>query len=75
MPQPNVNKTCAVMAMLCAVLLTGCATKPQPRVEICPPPPPMPPALQPQPQQTYSKAAQENIKRWQEQLTGTPATR
>lgn len=74
MPLPNVNKPCALILMLIAALLAGCAT-PSPPLSVSCPQPPLPPAVTPPPSRsTYSASVQSDLVKWQQQLTGTPAT-
>ena len=64
----------AVMPMLLALSLIGCATpSPQP-VAVCPANPPPPALSEPMPQETYSASAQRLISIWRQSLTGTPQT-
>lgn len=64
----------AVMPMLLALSLIGCATpSPQP-VVVCPANPPPPALSEPMPAVSYSLSAQQRIQTWRQSLTGTPAT-
>jgi len=64
----------AVMPMLLALSLIGCATpSPQP-VVVCPANPPPPALSEPMPAQTYSASAQQRISTWRQSLTATPTT-
>ena len=64
----------AVMPMLLALSLIGCATpSPQP-VVVCPANPPPPALSEPMPPQTYSLSAEQRIKGWRKSLTGSTPT-
>ena len=64
----------AVMPMLLALSLIGCATPSPPPVAVCPANPPPPALSEPMPPQTYSASAQQRIQSWRQSLTGTPQT-
>ena len=74
MPQPNAKPSSALMLLLPAVLLTGCATPSTPSAPICPAIPSPPQLRQPIPQQSYSESARTNIEAWQRRLIGTLRT-
>ena len=64
----------AVMPMLLALSLIGCATPPAPPVAVCPANPPPPALSEPLPPQTYSANAQRLISTWRQSLTGSTPT-
>ena len=64
----------AVMPMLLALSLIGCATpSPQP-LAVCPANPPPPALSEPMPAVSYSLSAQQRIQTWRQSLTATPTT-
>ena len=64
----------AVMPMLLALSLIGCATpSPQPAA-VCPANPPPPALSEPMPAVSYSLSAQQRIQTWRQSLTATPTT-
>ena len=74
LPLKPAHKLRAVMPMLLALSLIGCATpSPQP-VVVCPANPPPPALSEPMPAVSYSLSAQQRIQSWRQSLTATPAT-
>lgn len=71
---PKPKSAWRMLAALLPLLTVACATPPQISASACPTLPPKPPALQPQPQQSYSASAAANIERWQAQLMATLPT-
>lgn len=72
----KINPLCAPTLLVLALLLTGCASKPQqpPSASPCPKLPPPPSLNLPLPPASYSLTVQENIKSWEKRLTGTSLT-
>ena len=68
---PNAKRNCALMLMLPAALLMGCAAPSTTSVQVSPVLPPPPSLREPIPQQSYSERALTNIEAWQKRLTGT----
>lgn len=64
----------AVMPMLLALSLIGCAAPSASPAVVCPANPPPPALSEPMPRETYSASAQQRIQTWRQSLTGTPAT-
>jgi hypothetical protein len=61
----------ALSLLALALQISGCATPSPQSALACPQLPSMPSASQSQPSQPYSQTAQDDIKRWQSDLTGT----
>ncbi len=74
MPLPNAKRSCALMLMLPAVLLTGCAAPSTNSVQVSPTLPQPPSLREPTPQQSYSERASTNIEAWRSKLIGTLQT-
>ena len=74
LPPKPAPKLPAVMPMLLALSLTGCAAPSASPAVVCPANPPPPALSEPMPRETYSASAQQRIQTWRQSLTGTPAT-
>ena len=74
MLQRNAKRNCALMLMLPAALLMGCAAPSTTSVQVSPTLPQPPSLREPTPQQSYSERASTNIEAWRNRLIGTLQT-
>ena len=74
MKQRNAKRSCALMLILPAALLMGCAAPSTNSVQVSPVLPQPPSLREPTPQQSYSGRASTNIEAWRNRLTGTLQT-
>lgn len=70
----SVKPLCAVILLLPAALLMGCAAPSTTSVQVSPVLPPPPSLREPTPQQSYSERASMNIEAWRNRLIGTLRT-